>query len=131
MFSGAADLSCGEDWGGIVRDIGMHLAAIIGIRTAILHRLQTAWRHSVGNRAQAKSALHLLVAGQGFRARFEEIRCQDSLGKPGGCLLAHVKRSYESCASVPRAFTRVCLKKADMKYSNVYLMSVDEKVQAH
>ena len=42
MFSGGADLSCGEDWGSIVRDIEMHLAAIIGIRTAILPTLRTA-----------------------------------------------------------------------------------------
>ena len=48
----------------------------------------------------------------GIRAEFEEARCQDNLAKPGGRLLAHVKRSYERCTSVPRAFTKVYAKKA-------------------
>lgn len=89
------------------------MAAISGVRGAILPILRIAWNHSSSSRAQAESTLHLLEKGQGCGLGFKGQGVRVVSRKIGRRLFTHVKRLYERLTSVPRELTRVCVKKSD------------------
>lgn len=76
-------LNSGEDCGRIVRDRGKQLAAIFGVRTAILPIFRIAWTHSSGNRPLAVIDTPPVGTGAGFRAGYGETKCPGILTKTG------------------------------------------------
>ena len=60
--------------------------------------------------------------GTGIQAGFEETSCQSDLAKTGGRLGYARQTLVRVFTSVPREITRVCVKKAGLKYNNIYLI---------